>query len=472
MRRLLAMLALGLGAALQAAGQGGSLDAFVDAEMRSSSVPGIAYAVVEDGRIAAVGARGVVMKGGDEKVTPDTPFLIASISKSFTALAVMQLVEAGKVDLDAGIGRYLKTFAGKPAGSITIRQLLSHTSGYSTMQGNARPEEVRAGADAIARSAKWYADEGPANAPGSAWQYSNANYLILGRLIEVVSGQPYPDYIQASILDPIGMTHSFVAGGGRSLPMARGHTPWFGSMRPIGETWMGPGSAPQGGIVSSASDLARYLQMMMNGKDDIISRAGKQEMMQAAGPASPAYGFGWNVDAGEGSVYHNGNSPGFDSVAAMIPSQQRAVVVLANSTSGMGFGESTVLRYGIVARALGLPEPVDSGKLWRKATFLALAIAPPIFLACILWAWRKREALRAKSGISGRFSLWFPLLAMIALAWACLWLVPMLFGAPLATLRLFQPDMTLLLEATALLGVVWAVFRLGVAYTGRGNPAR
>ncbi len=133
---MLALLAFGFTAALQAGIPTGSIDDFIASEMPVSGVPGLAYAVVADGEIKTVGARGVVRMGGDKAVTPDTPFNTGSISKSFTALAVMQLVEAGKVGLDTEVSHYLAVFSGRPAGAITIRQLLSHTSGLSTFQGN------------------------------------------------------------------------------------------------------------------------------------------------------------------------------------------------------------------------------------------------------------------------------------------------------------------------------------------------
>ena len=136
MRTLVTVLALGLGAVLPAGGPSGSLEAFVDSEMPASGVPGLAYAVVDDGGITVASARGVLRRGGDAPVTPDTPFVIGSISKSFTALSVMQLVEGGEIDLDSELSRYLDGFSGRPAGAVTIRQLLSHTSGFSTLQGN------------------------------------------------------------------------------------------------------------------------------------------------------------------------------------------------------------------------------------------------------------------------------------------------------------------------------------------------
>ncbi len=136
MRHMLAALVLGLMSVVPGAAPDGSIETFIDREMPASGIPGLAYAVVADDEITSVGARGVVRIGGDDEVTPDTPFVIGSISKSFTALAVMQLVEGGKVDLDAGISQYLDGFVGRPAGPVTIRQLLSHTSGFSTLQGN------------------------------------------------------------------------------------------------------------------------------------------------------------------------------------------------------------------------------------------------------------------------------------------------------------------------------------------------
>lgn len=445
-------------------------DDFVDTQMEGSALPGVAWAVI-DGDNVTTGARGVVAEGGDAPVTGDTRFLLGSISKSFTALGIMQLAEAGTLDLDQPVSRYLGDFANKPAGPITLRQLLGHTSGYSTLQGNSAPADTEALPDAIARRAAWFAQQAPAHPPGTRWEYSNANYLILGRVIETVSGMRYPDYIAANIFEPLGMDRSYVSDGTAQGTLAQGHVPWFGSMRATEAKWSGLGSAPQGGIVSTASDLARYLRMMMNGRDDILSAAGKARMLEPAGDAAPGYGFGWMLDGAEGSAYHTGLSPGFETIAAMISAKKRGVVVLTNGGSGMGFAETTQLRYGLVARALDLPPPGNTGRGMRIANFLSLATGPIIFVLAMAWALMKRGSLRAKRASAfGRFSLWFPLLATAGLAWACLFAIPNLFGVSLTTLALFQPDMTLLLKATAILGLVWAAVRLGIAYGG--HPAK
>ena len=407
------------------------------------------------------------MMGGDKPVTPDTPFNTGSISKSFTALAVMQLVEAGKVDLDTEVSRYLAVFSGQPAGAITIRQLLSHTSGFSTFQGNGSPKDYTQSKDTLARRVDQQAGVTPAYKPGEKWEYSNLNYQILGRLIEVVSGQTFQSYIETNIMEPVGMKHSFVADGEIHDAMASGHRPWFGSKRPLAANYTDLGTAPQGGIIASASDLARYLLMMMNGKDDVLSAKGKAAMMRPASDASPFYGFGWFVDTGKGTVSHTGNSPGYESIATMVPEEKKGVVVLVNAGGGLGFGETAQLRGGIAARALGLDYDGEGSRLSLKALFITLALLPVVFLLSMIWAWFHRCEIRAKSGVGGLFSLWFPLLTTIGSAWFVFSLMPSLEGASFGTLNLFQPDLGLTLIAIPVTGVVWAVFRLGVAYSGK-----
>ncbi len=350
------MIALGVCAAVRASTPDASIERFLDREMPASGMPGVTYAVVDHGRITAMGARGVARIGGHRALTPDTPFLTGSISKSFTALAVMQLVEAGKVTLDGRLSDYLAGFSGRPGGAITIRQLLSHTSGFSTRQGNTPPARGVRGRDALADRVEQLQTVTPAYPPGTRWAYSNTNYQILGRLVEVVSGQSYQAYVTTHILQPVGMTHSFVADGRVHEAMATGHRPWFGSERPMAAYRLRRASAPQGGIVASASDLALYLRMMMDGRDDVLGAAEKALMMRPASKASPFYGLGWFVDADNGTVWHGGTSPGFETLATMVPARRKAVVVLVNAGSGLGFAETAPLRDGITDRALGLAE--------------------------------------------------------------------------------------------------------------------
>ncbi len=466
MRRILILISLGIATALHASTPPGSIEDFISAEMPVSGAPGLAYAVVENGEIYT-GEHGEVLIGSGESVKPNTPFRLGSISKSFTAMAVMQLVEAGKVDLDTEISQYLEAFSGSPAGAITIRQLLSHTSGYSTVQGNDAHTDMTTSSDELSRQVNRIAQWTPAHAPGVKWDYSNANYQILGALIENLSGRDYASYVETEILEPMGMEHSFVADGERYDNIAIGHRPWFGAKRPFEDTRTHRVMAPAGGVIASASDVALYMAIMMNGEDDLITAESKTEMMRPASEASPFYGLGWGVNTENGTVSHSGTLPGIDTFAIMLPAEQKGAVILINSGGGMGFAENTDLINGVSARALGLDYAGDQSRWSRKALFFTFALLPLLFVIGMILSWLLREGLRAKSGLFGAFSLWFPLLMTFVLAWTAIFLIPQLFGVSISTLWRYSPDLALTLAGTAVTGVLWAFVRLGVFYSGK-----
>lgn len=470
MRLVFALFALLWTCGLHAGSPSSSIDAFIEHELPASGAPGVAYAIVDHGTIRS-GARGQTIAGGDQAVTPDTPFLIGSISKSFTALSIMQLAEAGKVDLDAGVSTYLDVFRGRPSGAVTVRQFLSHTSGYSTVQGNSmlddEPPSERALDERVALVAEWE----PAYRPGERWEYSNANYQVLGAVIEAVSGQDYASYVQANILTPLGMRNSFVSDGREPGQIAIGHRPWFGGSRTYETGRTGRANTPAGGIFASANDLAFYLAMMVNGKDDIISAASKAAMLRPASKASPFYGLGWFIDNEARTAYHSGLVPGTETLATLALARHKGVVVLVNSNSGIGFGENLQLRNGITAMALRLEYSGEGSRFWQKATYLMVLLLPLFYLASMVWAWLSREKLRAKSGVAGLFSLWFPLVAMTVMAAVLMILIPRIFGGSIGLLLILQPDFAWAMVAAAIIGPLWAVFRLSIVYLGRLSPA-
>ena len=441
-----------------------SLDDLAASELETSGLPGVAYAIVDNGAVTS-GAHGTAELRTDKTLTPDTPFLIGSISKSFTATAILQLVEAGDVELDRKLSQYLAGFQGTPAEAITIRQLLSHSSGYSTRQGNDPHAREAGGENALSRQVERLATWSPVYAPGTRWDYSNANYTLLGGVIEAVSGSPYDRYIEANILAPIGMKNSFVADSGDLETVATGHTPWFGGKRPVQTFTPSRASAPAGGIIASANDLALYLGVLLNGEDDVISAENKALMMRPASDQSPYYGLGWALDPQGEVVYHAGTSPGTETLAILKPSEGKGVVVLVNAGSGMGFGETANLINAISAAAFEQPYRPVGGTWGRKSLFLMFAALPLVFGIGAIQAWLGRAGLRAKSGAFGAFSLWFPLLMTAALAWVTISLIPGLFGVSISTLGVFSPDLAIVLFATAVTGVLWAVFRLGVYYS-------
>ena len=459
MRIFLALAALLWSGGALAHSAAGPIDQFIDRALAASGAPGVAYVMV-GGRTERSGARGTIAEGSDQRVSADTPFLIGSISKSFTALAIMQLVEAGKLRLDMPVAACLPAFRDRASGAITIRQLLSHTSGYSTVQGNRAPDPGDTTLAAhVARVATWSL----AHPPGSRWQYSNTNYRILGAVIETVSGQAYADYITAHILKPLDMRDSFVGDGHPPADIAIGHRPWFGGKRVYAEPRTSAVNAPAGGIFASANDLGRYLAMMIDGRDDMLSARGKAMMLRPASDVAPFYGLGWFVDPASGTAWHDGLVPGTETLATLSPETGKAVAVLVNANGGIGFGETVELRRGITALALETDYDGEGSRLWPKATYLLVIALPLFYLIAIGWAWTHRTALRARTGLAGRFSLWFPLAAMLAVAALLMLIIPAMFGGSLGTLLLFQPDFALAMIAGSVLGLIWAVARLAIA---------
>lgn len=465
MRYVLTLVILSFLAALHANGEAPSLDELIATELDASGLPGVAYAIVDNGQFVS-GAQGEADIRTGTAVTADTPFQIASISKSFTAVSILQLFESGQVELDGELSLYLDTFQGRSGGAITLRQLLAHTSGYSTLQGNDINVENPGGEDALSRQVARIVTWSPAHAPGSNWDYSNANYVLLGAVIEAVSGQKYDQYVEAMILQPLGMKNSFVGDGGTYDNVAIGHKPWFGRKRPTkhSQTRTARASAPGGGIIASANDLALYLEMLLNREDDIISAESKQLMMQPASDQAPFYGLGWMLNPRDGTVYHTGTNPGVETIAIMTPAERKGVVVLVNAGSGMGFGETGNLINGVSAHAFGWDFVSDQSSWGRKSLFLTFALLPVLFGVGTVQVWFQRNGLREKSGAFGLFSLWFPMLMTIVLAWVSISLIPNLFGVSLRTLGVFSPDLSIVLAATAISGLIWAVWRLLVYY--------
>jgi len=212
-----------------------AIDAYIAAEMREQRIPGLALGITHGDQIVHLKSFGVADPSG-RPVTPQTPFMIGSVSKSFTALAVMQLVEQGKVDLDAPVQRYLPWFrvADETASAqITVRHLLNQTSGLSNATGKQFQASRDMRADALERQTRWLRTAQLTQPVGATFQYSNANLWPLGMLIQTVSGEPYDVYIQQHVLAPLEMHQSSTSvADAQAQGMATGYRYWFGRYLP------------------------------------------------------------------------------------------------------------------------------------------------------------------------------------------------------------------------------------------------
>jgi CubicO group peptidase (beta-lactamase class C family) len=333
----------------------GAVDAFV--QRSTQGVPGVAYVVVRGDQILHV--KGFGSAGASGPVSGNTVFPLGSVSKSVTALAVMQLVEQGAVELDAPVQRYLPWFATADGPSpITIRELLNQTSGLSRQEG----DPVGA-LTSIEDHVRGLASVHLAHAPGGTFIYSNANYEVLGLIVQVVARMPYVEYVQRKIFDPLQMTNSWAdesAAVGHGL--SDGHIWWFGAAKESAP-YVRPDYAPAGFLTSSAADMAHYLIAQLNGgrygDNSILSAAGISEMQRGAAAERPgvAYGMGWEATQVNGTqvIQHDGSVFNSHAQVVLIPSAGWGIAVFLNADSALMelAGLPDTVGYGIGSMLMG-----------------------------------------------------------------------------------------------------------------------
>ena len=321
-----------------------AIDAYVKSQMQSDRIPGLALGIVKGNRIIHLSGFGVADPTG-RPVTPQTPFIIGSMSKSFTALAILQLVEEGKVELDAPVQRYIHWFStADPQASthITVRYLLNHTSGIPSYAGL---KAMGGTGDGTLEQRVRELSTIPLTAPvGTTFQYSNDNYVVLGLIIQMVSGQSYGEYIQQHIFVPLQMHHSFVSQTEAMRDgLATGHLWWFGTPFPANLPYI-PDALPASFIISSAENMTHYLIAHMNDGDysstSVLDPAGIATLHRPAAVISQTgdhYAMGWVVGSLNGVpvLWHGGDTANFHADMVIVPRDQLGIVVLTNVNNGL-----------------------------------------------------------------------------------------------------------------------------------------
>ena len=271
-----------------------------------------------------------------EKKTPNTlktRFRLGSMNKMFTAVATLQLVQSGKLDLKAPFGKYLTDYPNKDlASKVTIEQLLSHTGGTGDIFGP-EFEKNRLELKTLQDYVKLYGNRGPQFEPGSRWGYSNYGFLLLGVLIEKVSGQSYYDYVRDHIFKPAGMTAT--ASEPEEQVVAErsvGYTRFTGgSLKPNTDTLPYRGTSAGGGY-STAEDLLKFATALQEHK---LLNAQHTEMLTTGKVDTPggkyAYGFSDGVYNGTRCFGHGGGAPGMNGELRICPAPGYVVAVLANT---------------------------------------------------------------------------------------------------------------------------------------------
>jgi CubicO group peptidase (beta-lactamase class C family) len=455
-----------------------AIDAYVEGQMHRLNVPGISLAIVEGDRIVHLRGFGRARPGG-EAPTPQTPFFIGSLTKSFTALAVMQLVEAGKVELDAPVQRYLPWFrVADPQATkqMTVRHLLNQTSGLPLLPSEVALADFDDRPDAAERQVRALSTLKIIRPVGSKFEYSNTNYNVLGLIVEAASGESYSDYIQKHIFDPLEMQHSYTSKAAAQRDgLAVGYRYWFGIPVPVPNLSIPPGSLPSGQLISSAEDMAHYLIAHLNGGHygdvQILSQAGIDELQRGAaeinemGLALGYYGMGWiSQETGKSRiVWHSGIVPDFGAFMALIPEQNKGMVLLFNANHAMMKMTYDEVWMGAAQRLAGeRPARTIFGALyWGTRATLLIPILQILGVIATLRLIRRWQVDPARRPTRGRVWGKHILLPLIPNLLPALTLVPML-GKMRGWINLFMPDFTWIAWICGGFAWIWSFLRVGL----------
>lgn len=334
---LMTAAALGLLGTVKTAHADG-VDTYLKAQMAAQHIPGLSVAVVQDGTVVKTAAYGLSDAEAKTPATLGTLYGLGSCTKPFTAVAVLQLEEAGKVSLDAPLSRYLD---GLPTAwnAITVRELLTHTSGLPnyrlalnfTKLSDPKYKQPNAVVALLAGKPLDFA-------PGTRFEYSNTNYHLLGQLIEKVSGQSYGAYLASHQFQAAGMTATRLSDPPARVPHQAVGYNWDGKVRLPNAIFL-PGNLDAGdsGLLSTSGDLVKWTAALASGQ--LVGDATLKQMITpgALTDGTPvSYGLGLVVSQYKGQtlVGHSGAVPGSSSSIFYFPESKLGVIVLCNLYTG------------------------------------------------------------------------------------------------------------------------------------------
>jgi len=309
-----------------------AIDDYINSKMKSFKIPGLALSIVNNDQIVYLKGYGRANVRG-KPVTPQTPFNIASVYKSFIGLGISQLIEAGKIDINTPVKTYLPWFTladPEAARQITIKHLLSHTSGLSTRSGVIVLYINPISLEQLVRN---LANTRISQPVESTYQYSNLNYFILAEVIQTMSGMPYGQYIETNIFKPLDMQHSYTSRAeAKKNGLATGYTALFGFMIPIID--IGPECKALINLFVSSEDMAHYMVAQLNngtyGGNSVISSQGMDRTHTPLMPELYHYGMGWAIK--NINIAHNGAKENF-----------RADVFMRNGENGDKWGVAVLI---------------------------------------------------------------------------------------------------------------------------------
>jgi CubicO group peptidase (beta-lactamase class C family) len=337
---------------------------------------GLAVGVIAGGGLAWFHGHGFADVGAKTPITEETVFRIGSITKTFTAIAVMQLWEHGLVDLDAPANDYLRSFRLVPVQPhlrpATVRHLLTHTGGVGSwrrLSDLLQPgvgSGIRAARSGALPLADYYRRGLPVEVePGTKWAYSNHGFAALGQIVEDVSEQPLDSYLRDNIFDPLGMEHTDLIRSERVRPLlATGYVLRSRGLKPVADREIPtPGG---GGMYSTTADIARYVAALLSAAEEqgsVLRPESVATMFQPhfqPDPRVPGMGLAFELgeENGQNTVSKTGIVSGFHSAMALAPDKGIGVVVFSNTGGLDGRNATEPLAATLLRRLLGLPANV------------------------------------------------------------------------------------------------------------------
>lgn len=355
------VLIVGNTAPVFAGGDFSHIDGYLTAAVKRHNIPGMALAIAQGDQISF--SKGYGAAGKRQAMTPDTPLYIGSQSKSFTALAIMQLVEQEKLELDAPVQAYLPWFRvadDQASQKITVRHLLQHSSGLSE-SGYMPALPPEATLEMLVRDLSRARLTAPV---GTKMQYFNPGYSILGLLVETASGQSYGDYLSEHVFTPLKMANTFTDPAlAKAAGLSQGYAQIFMFAAPL-EQPVNRYDLPAGYIISSANDMARYLMALTNNGELEGARVLKPENVQMLFTPNTAiqstYGFGWYISdaGGEKRITHGGDTERFHTGVLILPERDTSFVLLINENHLLkDFNEYNAIFNDLSAMLTGDPLP-------------------------------------------------------------------------------------------------------------------
>src|SRR4051812_38489434 len=315
------------------------LQAYLDSLAGENKLSGVLL-VARDGVTVASKVSGTANKATNAPIDLNTKFNLGSMNKMFTAVAIAQLAQAGKLSFTDTVGKHLPDYPNKEvAEKVTLHQLLTHTSGMG-MYWNDKFMVQREKLLTVDAHLPLFATDPLAFPPGEKFQYSNAGYMVLGAIIEKLSGQDYYSYVQDRVYDPAGMSNTGFYEPGKEIPnLATGYTKMSPDGKPQQEIRDNNSlreikGGPAGGGYSTAPDLVKFQQALFSYK--LLDKAHTELVTTGKvdgprGMGKYGYGFGINDAGGKHSVGHNGGAPGIAANFEMFPESGYAAVELMNA---------------------------------------------------------------------------------------------------------------------------------------------